>query len=112
MWEERLTEEQHEHVDRRQPGKERQERNVHTQRKMETRRVFTQKAEAAAEAHNGADVHFSRCDASPVLCGWGGGVRSGLFWFSTLRSGCQSLRSVSKIQEPTQFILTTQTWNP
>ena len=35
------------------------------------RRLFTQQAEAEAEANNGEDVHFSRCDASRVLCGWG-----------------------------------------
>ncbi len=33
--------------------------------------VFTQQAEAEAEANKGEDVHFSRCDASRVLCGWG-----------------------------------------
>ncbi len=32
---------------------------------------FTQKAEAAADANNGEDVHFLHCDASRVLCGWG-----------------------------------------
>ena len=37
------------------------------------RSVFTQKAEAEAEANNGEDVHFSPCDASRVLCGMGGG---------------------------------------
>ena len=35
------------------------------------RRVFIQKAEAAAEANNG-DVCFSRCNASCILCGVGG----------------------------------------
>ncbi len=37
------------------------------------RGVFTQQAEAEAEAeaNNGEDVHFSRCHASRVLCGWG-----------------------------------------
>ncbi len=35
------------------------------------RRVFTQQAEVEAEANNGGDVHFLRCNASRVLCGWG-----------------------------------------
>ncbi len=37
--------------------------------------MFTQKAEAAAEANSGRDVHFSCCEASRVLCGWGEGVK-------------------------------------
>ena len=32
------------------------------------RRAFAQKAEAAVEANNGGDVHFSCCDASRILC--------------------------------------------
>ena len=36
--------------------------------------VFTYSAAGAAKANNGGDTHFSRCDASRVLCGWGRGV--------------------------------------
>ena len=59
------------------------------------RGVFTQQAEAEAEASNGEDVHFSRCDASRVLCGWGvllkGGNPRNLCTGDTLRLDIQKL---------------------